>query len=374
MDLFRFPKCSGVELDILSGELVNGWDSLMWIERYRDFCEFELIAKIDTDIQKILPIGTLISHAESTEVMIVENHEINQEKGSEAIIKITGRSFETFLENRVVGANQDWVDREMVIPEYLMAPNYTWEQATRLINNHIRTDFLWDSKDSLLNVRAVNGVEVDESNEEVSYGVYQERVIKKGEVYSGVITLLEIDNLGIRTVRPNYWNNELTLFIHSGEDKSSSVAFSYEYGDIDSADYLWSNKKSKTCAYILGRWVDQFIDSGEVGYDRRTMIVDASDIDNQFSAYPQGSDLDEVITKLLIRGYEALSMKNNVAIINAKISSSSQTYKYRTDYNVGDIVSVRGDYNTSARMRVIEHVEIEDETGESSYPTLTDET
>jgi hypothetical protein len=103
------------------------------------------------------------------------------------------------------------------------------------------------------------------------------------------------------------------------------------------------------------------------------MIVDASDIDNQFSAYPQGADLTAVINKLLIRGYEALAQQSNVAITNAKISSSSQTYKYRTDYNVGDIVSVRGDYNTSARMRVIEHVEIEDETGESSYPTLTDE-
>ena len=365
MDLFKFPKCSGVELDILSGELVNGWDSLMWIERYRDFCEFELISKIDTDIQKTLPIGTLISHAESTEVMIVENHEINQQKGSEATIKITGRSFETFLENRIVGANQDWVGREMVIPEYLMAANYSWWQATTLINNHIREDFLWDSKDSFLNVRAVNGVEKD--------GVYEERVIKKGDVYSGAITLLEIDNLGIRTVRPNYWNNELTIFIHDGEDKSSSVAFSYEYGDIDSADYLWSNKKLKNCAYILGRWVDQFIDSAEAGYDRRTMIVDASDIDNQFSEFPQGANLTAVINKLLIRGYEALAQQSNVAITNAKISSSSQTYKYRADYNVGDIVSVRGDYNTSARMRVIEHVEIADKTGESSYPTLTDE-
>jgi hypothetical protein len=61
-----------------------------------------------------------------------------------------------------------------------------------------------------------------------------------------------------------------------------------------------------------------------------------------------------------------------VAISNVKIAPNSQNYNYRTDYNVGDIVGVDGEYNTSTTMRVIEYVEIEDENGESGYPTLSE--
>jgi hypothetical protein len=71
-------------------------------------------------------------------------------------------------------------------------------------------------------------------------------------------------------------------------------------------------------------------------------------------------------------GRQILASQNEVSISKVEISKNTTRYKYRTNYNVGDLVSVEGNYNTSAIMRVVEYVEIEDETGENSYPTLAE--
>jgi hypothetical protein len=45
-------------------------------------------------------------------------------------------------------------------------------------------------------------------------------------------------------------------------------------------------------------------------------------------------------------------------------------YQYRRDYNIGDLVSIDGNFGQTAVMRVIEYAEIEDENGNSGHPTL----
>ncbi len=41
-------------------------------------------------------------------------------------------------------------------------------------------------------------------------------------------------------------------------------------------------------------------------------------------------------------------------------------------YDVGDIITVDGEYNATTTMRISEYVEIEDETGDSGYPTFSE--
>ncbi len=66
MDIFKFKNPTHpTYLD--QGELINGLKTIMWIERYRDICDFELVANAEVMVHKLLPIGTMISHTESTE-------------------------------------------------------------------------------------------------------------------------------------------------------------------------------------------------------------------------------------------------------------------------------------------------------------------
>jgi hypothetical protein len=161
------------------------------------------------------------------------------------------------------------------------------------------------------------------------------------------------------------------LCVHKGNDRSNSVIFSWMAGDLEIADYLWSDKSHKTSAMVIGRYVWTFVDTaGAVKYNRKTMIVQADDIDGNLTAVPSGAALTDIVNKMKIRGSQAIIHQNRVTISRADISDISK-YEYRKDYAVGDIITLNGNFGQIAKMRVIEYVEIQDENGESGHPTLS---
>jgi hypothetical protein len=160
--------------------------------------------------------------------------------------------------------------------------------------------------------------------------------------------------------------------IHRGVDRSAQVVYSYDTGEIESADYLWSIKKLKNSALVSGKWVEVRVDDlSKTEYNRRMMYVDASDIDDPFDAPPTGIDLLNIEVKMEQRGVAALAAQKEIALAKAEVSKENTKATYRRDFDVGDLIMVSGDYNETSKMRVTEFVEIEDERGQSAYPTLT---
>jgi len=368
MEIFKFRNPTHPTL-LDQGELINDLKTIMWIERYRDISDFEFVANAESQVQNLLPIGTLVSHTESTEVMVVENHEIKEDSGKETEVKITGRSFEAFLENRIVGSNKAWPTIATAPDEYILSAALTWNQAVTLLKSHMDITQVIDPNDAILNVLVITNV--------VGTGDSVQRSIRRGNVYSRLLELMEIDNLGIKTIRPGvrsplgFTDPKMAIVIHKGEDLSQEVAFSYATGEIQSADYLWSNKKLKNAALVTGRWIETVVKDASVGYARRMMFVDASDIDSSYSVAPTGTDRTNVLAAMTIRGQAALAAQNDVAIVKTEPTKNSIVYKYREHYGVGDIITVDGEYNETTSMRISEYVEIEDESGESGYPTLS---
>ncbi len=368
MEIFKFRNPTHPTL-LEQGELINNIATKLWIERYRDFGDFELVSDVEAKVHLALPIGTLLSHTESTEVMIVENHEITETVGQPTKVKITGRSFESFFENRSVGANKDWPTDASAEEEYLLAADFSWNQAVTLLQDHVGFSTVIDPDDGIQYLEILTDI-LDTDSDEF------ERSIPRGSLYTKLIELLAIDNLGIKVVRPGvrsplgFESPNMAVVIHKGEDLSNDVAFSYTTGEIQSADYLWSNKRRKNAALVTGRWIETVVKDASVGYDRRMMEVDASDIDGAFTSAPTGTDRDDVLLAMEIRGVDALLSQNDVAIVKAEPTKMSTLHKYREHYEVGDIITVAGAYSEVTTMRVSEYVEIEDETGESGYPTL----
>lgn len=163
--------------------------------------------------------------------------------------------------------------------------------------------------------------------------------------------------------------------VHKGVDRSNEIIFSYDYGQIVNADYLWSNKKLKTSAVVSSRWVQTIVNlPGFDHYARRMMQVSATDVDEDLDEAAALAAISSINDKLQQRGREALKSQKNVVLTKAEVSKKTVESRYRVDYNVGDLVSVVGDYNESSTMRVSEFVEIEDENGTVAYPTLSLET
>lgn len=385
MDIIRFTKV-GVEKTLLKqGEIVNGLTSKMWVERYREPGEFKFVAPLSSFAQIVLPVGTLISHTNTLEVMQVENHEIAYNKDQDPDIVISGRSWETFLENRVVGkgsfANQGGYNKPYDLTSAAVGVSAL---AAGLI--HDTTDpaanFHPDLNDEIHYISPA--VHLEDASFEG--GDFDDIVMsyKRGDMHSQLLDILAIDNLGIRTERPHparvvlstvYANDPVTdttfFIVHNGKVRYQTVAFEHEAGDIESADYLWSNRKVKSEAVVTSTWLELNVrTAAHTGYQRRALPVDATSIDSHLTTPPTGATLTDIQNKMIARGKSVLGKQKQLHIARVEISKDAMRHKYRSDYNMGDLVGVRGQFGTFEVMRVIEHVEIEDENGEQAYPSL----
>jgi hypothetical protein len=355
-------------LFLTNAQAITGFKSVMWIERYRDAGEFTITAPVSSGLRTKLPLGSLISHTETQELMIVESHEINDTINGDVNVVITGRSFETMMENRVLSYNGVSGAGGFPIPPNQAIPTYYFVESNTPAN-HLVEVIEWHCYDggifstqNITNLRTVSTVPG-------GVGVATTREMEITDLYSSVLELLAIDDLGIRSVRPGPLSGlplatDLGFIIHKGEDKSASVAFDHASGDIRNGQYLWTNKKKKTSVLIQGTTYRAIKSDGSssAGYDFRAGYIDAKEIDT-------GVFTDD-LNALLARGESYLATHKEKNIVRVEVTPTTNRLRYRQDYDVGDLVAVTGNYDTAGVMRVVEHVEIVDENGQSSYPTL----
>lgn len=363
MDIFKFNP-TGEQTVLERGQFINGIERKLWVERYRDAGEFSFEAPLSSGVRELLPTGTLISQIDSMDVMIVESNEIIEVTDEDPTIIITGRSFVSYLENRIVGANVGRVSPE-VLPMVISAST-TWEQITTVIVLHIDPDLQVEEGDGIDNVNC------DDDDVTLTGTESIERTFS-GTVWSAVSDLLPVDDLGIKTVRINPFglgdDDETRIKIHNGVDRSADILFSWKHGDLSSLNYLTSQKGLKNSAVVVGQYVYVVVDEGPDKYDRRFMHIEAKDIDGHYGSMPSGGDLFDISVKLAIRGLQTLRKQKQISISQADISETTR-YQYRRDYNIGDLVTVDGNFDSSAVMRIVEYAEIEDENGVSGHPTL----
>jgi len=366
MNLFKFNVVTDpTALD--SGQYINGVESLMWVERYLEPGEFEIKAPLSSGLRDFLPLGTLISHIDTMEVMIVENHQVIEEETADPTIVITGRTFDTYLENRIVGMNL--ARAGSTLSEYILAAGYTSNQIVKLINDHIVNPPA-AANDALTNVLAQTDLAT------VPGGTQDAITVNRGTVAERVRELLHIDDLGLRTIRRNTFGfgtgaaTQTLLNVYSGVNRTNTIMFSWKSGDFSRIEYLFTQKQQKNSALVLGRYVWTTVDTGPFKYDRRIMLVDASDLDGNLGAAPTGTPLTTLLAKMVVRGRQALKQQHYITLGAADIANSAM-YQYRKDYALGDLVTLDANYTNILTVRVVEFAEIEDENGYSGHPTLS---
>lgn len=361
MDLFKFTPSGSSPTTLDQGAQINDYSRVTWVERYNAPGEFTIEAKLSSGLTGFLSLGSLISHVDTGEIMIVENHEVMEEFASDPTIAITGRSFPSYLENRAVGVLD--ARNKYTFGPYTLTANYTWNQIVTMINAHISSGD--DAVDNVVANSSVSG-----TGESVA------RTIERGYLWTRVAELLKIDDLGIRTIRRNPFgltggsSTETRINIYKGEDKTSTIMFSWITGDISEAQYLFSLKDEKNCALVSGQYIQVMVDGSETKYDRRIMIVDGKDIDGHYGAAPTGGDLTTVVNAMTTLGQQALAAQNQTSITEIELSVTTKP-QFRKDYNVGDLVSIDGNFGQIAVRRISEYAEIEDENGKTGHPTLS---
>jgi len=370
MQLFKFIPTVSDQGYLEQGAFINGIKTATWVERYREPGEVTITAPVSSGLRTFLPPGTIISHTDTLEAMMIENAEITEEKDGEAPeIRFTGRSLDAWLEQRVVGEDiETYFGLILNFFPYELAYDTSWFQAKALIAHHLNnaTGILTSNIDGIVPI---------DNQQHIGPSTAAARIIEPTYLHKAVMELLAIDDFGIKVVRPNDANVDplTTEFrIHNGNDLTDSVIFSHLAGDLQKARYFWSIKSHKTDYFAVSTYFMTRSDSASTGFNRRTILVDCSDMDGHLSDTEViDEDVHEPITDAMIaRGEQAVRNRNAQTIMSTNVTATTQ-YKFRQHYDVGDIVYVKGNYDTEAVMRVTEHVEFLDETGESGYPTLS---
>lgn len=376
MDIFKCIGQPETPAKIEQGEFINGLKEILWVERYRDAGEFKLVSHESYGILDKLPPGSIISHVDTSELMMVENHEYskNQDASKNDVIT-TGRSLEAvILENRIIGSNRVWSSGSAPASQgqYTLR-YYSWQKVAALIEEHI---------DPFTVIYTTDGITGIDTSWYISRPVFsytdEDQPIPFGQIYPVVLRVLEEDDLGLKIIRPRGPGNTfpaeqfMTRFIiHDGIDRKTQISFDQFNNTIESADYLQSIKSLKNVCVITGKWVAVIVDQSTPGLNKRYIHVDGAFIDNSFAAMPVGVDYTNVVTMMTAYGQAVLNTQKRVSIVNTAFNERDSLYLYRRDYNIGDLVTLKAHNGTTSTMRVTEYVEVEDENGYSSYPTLS---
>ena len=437
--------------DTLTGaKIVPNLTSKMWVERFSEPGEFEFTAPVYSDILDDLPIGSLVSHVDSQEVMIVENHEFTESKDGKTEIKVSGRSFEVYLENRVIGQdgilNQSHSNTGYINPFAATTTGETWngfggkyyiqntaavwngssspataignfqrpsDSAMFLINRLLGTpEAVYPNQSAphnlgtgypltqaavvpytVPNADTVNFVTVCnlDATAVPTYDSTWIYTIDRTDALTAVQDILQRDRLGIKTHRPgpssplilgephswpSGYADKLAISLFHGQDRTQHVSFTYAGGDISESDYLFSNKNERNSALVIGEFRGLMI-RNQLGYKQRSTIIDASDIDIaeriSGSALPAAPATLRLIDQYRLRSKTILARRElrRVNVLSAKLVSQQKDLRFRRDYDTGHLVTVIGNHGLKQTMMVEEYVEIEDENGEISYPSLT---
>lgn len=377
MDIFRLTD-NGVNT-YESGPIISGLTNKLWVERFTESGEFKFSGPATFDLLEALPIGALISHINTKTIMMVEDWEIVEKKGEDSVITFTGRSLDAFLNYRVLTDDDQGFDDTMNdhrASPHILPTARPWDQVVTVIRRQTVTGFAIRDSFEIPWFEVTDTVPVIPKIDHPDWYSTDDVEAKRENLYTGVRKLLSEFDGGIKILRPVPGvEPNIKFVIHMGEERQNDVQFSHVNGDIETARYYWSDRAKENFAYVAAQYQGKIVVktgySLASGFDRRVFRIDAGDININpaeagWAGFAEAEKLDKIMKR---RGKIQLRKATRRKIFEATISRYN-SYVFRKDYDVGDMVFVRGNYGVTEVMRVNEFAETEDESGESGFPTL----
>ena len=414
-------------------EVVEKFDSLIWKEGFRTSGSFELKTYDIEATMKKLSKGTLVSLRDADEVCIVTTLLINSDEAGQDVLTITGTSLLAFLmENRPTWSfqenpanpsvvNADRVNMVFRIPDHLAfiiwagvvfphaeggfpTSNKPFELPLNICVPHTmvtlsiaqRGDYYRAEWPPPIQTRLTSVSEILDLDQR--FGV---RTIRPKNTESALVYRPKLDSLrgeGATTIENNI--SKLRFDVYQGRDLTGGndrIMFRHDSGDINSSEFLTSIQGTKNVvASHFEVDYEQFkgIEPPTFSYnvwpgDAKTDFagnpvyqdVDArkyvtgigfamGEVESSVKLPTTDTDLSAVaVSRLLSDGEKFLRQNKEIELLTANISTNTQ-YKYKDDYDLGDIVFVQGKYGVAQRMLVSEYTRTYDANGVSGFPTL----
>lgn len=285
--------------------------SLVWRRKFYEPGEFKLYAPITEENLRLTERGNLVWIKGHTEAGVIEGR-YAEETASKSQIEVTGRFLSSYMDRRLIRPTVTFSGRVEVAMRQLLS------DAVAL---------------PLVTLGALNGFA-----EEVSFQATYKNLL----AYESKLS--KTSGIGFR-FRPDFVNKSIYFETYKGTDRTASqnttnrVIFSETYDNLEETTYQENNQTLKNVFYVGGQGAGGdrvYVSFGDAaGLDRREVFVDARDITQE-----DGMTDAEYQEKLLQRGYEKQTEYQETKAVTCLIDADAN-FKYREDYDLGDIVTVR---------------------------------
>lgn len=389
MDIYKLSSKT-----LLPKELVRNLESVHWVDRFSDAGEFTLqTPDIRTTINQIPP-GTFLGNSLDNSMMIVDKFSIRTDENNVPKLTIKGRTAETFLENRIL---VDDIQNGIEDDTLTFYNKYPGELIVSLISQG-----RIDAKDWGFDYTVAFPFRY---LKDIQHGpVIDSYNAPRGSVYAAAHDLAMSYGVAFHIRRPDKLDdNPALLDSRPGRIRTNknNPMFAHFRGDITNEQYDWDITQ-------YANNVQAFSKLGAKGYGdtryrgdyiHRMKMVDIPETEpkdlikaNEIMLYdlpvPILRDVlgavktvHEKINNLQIRYYQyRVSQQRATQYYNLAQETKRYTFevspnsnaKYKKDYDLGDIVTVRSSWGDNVDMRVDSYVRTFDESGYVEYPELVE--
>ena len=339
--------------------------SLIWHRVYFGVGDFEIYAPCNAYNLALLIEDAFVTRPNESEIGIIEKIEYTYTPQDGRMIIASGRFAKSILDRRII------VNSLVANIPFPIVLNGNVEGAARFVIDKNAISCTWDTSRNFENLDLGERVGfpyeiVDENGEPTTQQVFLDNLLTWTDEFLKKYTLAA-------TVVLNS-ENKLEYNIFQGvnravdnEDGNEPVIFSQDFDNLISSKYISDATNYKNFALIGGENTDArvYMTAGgtETGINRRETFIDGSNTTRKIDG-SHTMTFEEYRETLAAAAVQRLNDLNVQTAFDGEINLNSLTFKYKSNYNLGDIITVQdADTKLYINSRIIELTEIQDSKG-----------
>lgn len=360
-----------VDANWLKTDSVDSFSSLIWTERYNASGDCTLVVPASSANRALITEGTFLYTPVSKEIILIDTISIQNNE-----MTATGNTLVDFFKQRLFRstwqtASDSWGNTGISASAMINSFVTLMTQAGGYINNGQVLTSAQGTPELIPNLTIAAAIA----------GSNISAAIEFGNLYDAIKTTADLDSIGFILYPPSLitGTGALTFQTYRGLDRTTSqsvnsvVIFDPALDTLTNVRELRSISGYKNVCWV---WPNGTTAQNQVGvayapgasgltsWARRTMMLEATDVNvTDYSA----TDLAAILTQ---KGRDALANNNYVRMVDGTLVPQN-AFVYGTDYNLGDVIELRGNTGLAQSARVTEYIRTQDATGEKAYPTLS---
>lgn len=386
---------------------VTGATKKLWVERFNGSGEVTIEGPVSADLFSQLPLGSIVSHTNTRDLMRVHSHLITGNAKGDPVAKVSGSEIFTFSEGR------NYHDAEIPLyPEYIALNKdfpFTIGNTEANVSNSSNLAYapknvlfillfesigrfggqnLFEMYDIFVNTFSYPpNYSLDPRFAEVKKFVDTKEVTVNDNIYALASDIMKEFDIGVQVFRNFYsgsyldYREQLMILVSGGVDRTGDNGVHFKVGTDSVKKYssLQSNKQRYNSAIVNTTYYTFRVDSPEITngtasiFDVATLNVDAKMVDQDYESIEEANeDIVSIIAKANSYAKGELNRTNKQKlIVEVDISADNPQYVYREHFNIGDVISIDSSaFFDPQPMRIVEFVESETDGKFESYPVL----